>query len=382
MDLSTEIKALIALRQEGAYWDFKREWYGDRHKGDLLKDIICMANNLVNRDAYIIIGVDEEQDYAIRDVRNDPNRRNTQMMVTFLRDKKFAGDFRPIVLVDGVELEDGMVDVIIVRNSANTPFYLKDKFEMVRPNHIYTRVQDSNTSSDASADIQHVEYLWKKRFGLILSPLERMKIYLQHPEDWIKNLPQEGSVIKYYRYAPEYTIERTWFPDDGRDGYEYYNFVQTDSRPRWGDIRLYYHRTLLGEFGCAILDGGRYITVCPNKDVFPIQEAYTGCVTYSYLVKDTLRYYLHEFLYEKNNDNVCCAHNKHMDCILLFESEHEREEFIIYAMARWSVKEKYGQEIWLPYFPESTEWNMEYFENEYINSQILQRMLSEFRGEE
>ena len=84
MELSAEIKTLIALRQEGAYWDFKREWYGEKHKGDLLKDIICMANNLANRDAYIIIGVDEEQDYSIRDVCDDPNRRNTQMMVGIL----------------------------------------------------------------------------------------------------------------------------------------------------------------------------------------------------------------------------------------------------------------------------------------------------------
>ena len=125
MDFFEEIVNLISLRQEGAYWDFKREWYSEKQKSSLLHDIICMANNLVNRDAYIIIGIDEENAYSIRDVQNDPNRKNTQMMVTFLRDKKFAGDIRPTVYVESIQVAEGTIDVIVVKNSTNTPFYLK-----------------------------------------------------------------------------------------------------------------------------------------------------------------------------------------------------------------------------------------------------------------
>ncbi len=73
-----DIKKLISLNQEGNYWDFKREWYSQDKKADLLHDIICMANNLVNRDAYIIIGVDEENDYSFSSVKSAPNRKNTQ----------------------------------------------------------------------------------------------------------------------------------------------------------------------------------------------------------------------------------------------------------------------------------------------------------------
>ena len=49
-----EILELISLKQEGAYWDFKKEWYEEGKQPDLLHDIICMSNNLENRDAYII----------------------------------------------------------------------------------------------------------------------------------------------------------------------------------------------------------------------------------------------------------------------------------------------------------------------------------------
>lgn len=43
-----EILGLISLKQEGAYWDFKKEWYEEGKQPDLLHDIICMSNNLEN----------------------------------------------------------------------------------------------------------------------------------------------------------------------------------------------------------------------------------------------------------------------------------------------------------------------------------------------
>lgn len=42
--LKNEVEELISMKQEGPYWDFKREWHTEN--GDLLHDIICMANNL------------------------------------------------------------------------------------------------------------------------------------------------------------------------------------------------------------------------------------------------------------------------------------------------------------------------------------------------
>lgn len=74
-----EILRLISLKQEGAYWDIKKEWYEEGKQPDLLHDIICMANNLENRDAYIIIGSDEENDYCVNDMTNAENRKSTQM---------------------------------------------------------------------------------------------------------------------------------------------------------------------------------------------------------------------------------------------------------------------------------------------------------------
>lgn len=152
-----EILRLINLHHEGSYWDFKKQWYSD--KCDLLHDIICMANNLENRDAYIIVGIDEENNFRFIDVSKDSNRKNTQMLVDFLKDKKFVGGTRPSVHVEILDYGVATIDVIVVENSYNTPFYLAERFQQIQANSIYTRIQDTNTPIDKSADINNVEYL-------------------------------------------------------------------------------------------------------------------------------------------------------------------------------------------------------------------------------
>ena len=64
-----------------------KKWYDKEKDGDMLIDIICMANNMVNRDAYIIIGIDEENGYELCNVADDTNRKNTQNLTDFLRGK-------------------------------------------------------------------------------------------------------------------------------------------------------------------------------------------------------------------------------------------------------------------------------------------------------
>ena len=61
---------------------------------------------------------------------------------------------------------------------------MTEKFEGVFANQIYTRVQDVNTAKNMSADINHIEYLWKKRFGIDLSIMERLNMVLDDWENW------------------------------------------------------------------------------------------------------------------------------------------------------------------------------------------------------
>ena len=69
-----------------------------------------------------------------------------------------------------------------------------------------------------------------------------------------------------------------------------------------------------------------------------------------------------------------------MKCILVFERDSEKENFKEYLKLNWDQKENYIDNIWLPYFEEVDGYNMDAIKEEYLNSQILQKMLVVFRN--
>src|SRR5690625_2718664 len=373
--LINEIEELISMKQEGPYWDFKREWYA--YNGDLFHDIICLANNLENRDAYIIIGVDEEKDYTVVDITNDSNRKNTQNITDFLKDKSFAGGIRPQVYIKSICIQSCPLDVIIIRNSYDTPFYLTKRYRKVNPNNIYTRIMDTNTSLNSSADIRSVEYLWKKRFRLISPPLERVKYYLENPDDWMKSPTNWEVVKKYHKQFPEFSIEYTL--DDNGNGYQYYLFNQTDTTPHWREIRVYYHQTQLFSTEGVSLDGGRYFTPTPFTVGISIENPHKWDVVFKYFIKNSIEYIIHKFYYKPDGDEADTAHRRFNDCILLFSTEEEKELFKQYVIYRWHEKHHFSRDIWTPYFPPIEGLVMDAFKKDYINVQILKRMFEQFK---
>lgn len=374
ISLKKEVIQLIDLHQEGEYWDFKKEWYSN--KTDLLHDIICMANNLSSHDGLIIIGVDEESDYSICDVANDTNRRKTQDIVSFLRDKKFAGSIRPTVFVQTIHLSSQNVDIIVIRSDRNTPYYLTEQFQGVFANNIYTRIMDTNTPKNSSADINIVEKLWKNRFGLEATTIERAMLFLQEPSDWISS--DNGK--KYYKYAPEYTIEDL-SDDESRDGYEFYLFGQCDSHPRWYDINIYYHQTLLASLGGVALDGGRCFTSTPKTDgIILSPNSHHWDISYKYFIKGSLEYIVHQFYITDDIDEELTARSRFLECVLIFDTESEKEAFERYVICnyqKYNTNEFINQ---LPYFPDIEGYIMDEFKKQYLNSLLLQQMLKDFRG--
>lgn len=199
--LNNKIRSLINLETEGAYWDFKQEWH--LNKADLLHDIICMANNLEDCDAYIIIGV---TDSGVVCGVSETNRKSQQNLIDFLKDKEFAGGVRPTVYVQCLDIDDKPVDVIIVKNTANTPYYLDKEYDGLHKGNIYTRVVDTNTPKNSCADIDKVEWLWKKRFGLVGSFEHRLKRILLS-DGWICEDKGEWQEHFFNEFYPEIRVD-------------------------------------------------------------------------------------------------------------------------------------------------------------------------------
>ena len=124
--LYDEITQLIATHREDDWWDFKQEHHRD--KGSLVHDIMCMANNRVSRDSYIIFGV-EDKSFRVCGVENDEKRRNQQQIVDILRKISFAGSVRPRIEIKTIELEGHEIDVLIVKDSTDVPYYLEKEYK-------------------------------------------------------------------------------------------------------------------------------------------------------------------------------------------------------------------------------------------------------------
>ena len=176
---------------------------------------------------------------------------------------------------------------------------------------------DINTPKNASADIDVIEKLWKKRFGIDATAMDRALLFLQKPYDWIDS--DDGR--KFYKYAPEFTLEDI-SAEDCRDGYEFCLFNQCDSRPRWYDIKIYYHQTLLYSLGGVALDGGRCFTSTPQTGGISLckNSCHHWDICYKYFIRDSVEYIVHQFYITDDIDEELTARQRFLECVLIFDS--------------------------------------------------------------
>lgn len=314
-----EIKNLIASRREGEYWDFKEQYH--TKKANLLHDIICMANNRADKDGYIIFGVSD--DYVIKGIENDENRKNQQNIIEFLKSKKFSAGIRPTIELITLPIEGKKIDVLIVKKSNDTPYFItedyNDQNRRVRANYIYTRIGDTNTDIDKSADINHIEYLWKKRFLLNRPPLEQIKQKLRFKNEW----KREGDIF-YNIYNPEFTVCLEYDDEIGHP--EFYSYLMTNPSTSYGMLVINCFGTKLYSQQFVILDSGRYITVVPKWGFIGNDYSTDETYSYKYFVKDSLDFILHKFLLSDNHEAVL-AKDRLYSGIVVYNSEIERELF-------------------------------------------------------
>lgn len=346
-DFQETIMNLIELKSEGSYWDFKAMWSDNM---SLLHDVICMANNIDDRDGYLIIGIDEDNDFSVRSVKGDKRRRNTNQMVTFLRSKKFFGEVRPTTIVKTIKLSDEQeIDVIVVKKSTNTPYVLSEDYPKnqnsinadnkklkinkgenvnklpLKAFHVYTRVNDSNTARDDNANIDKVEHLWRKRFGINLSVPQKMNLYLSKQEDWVLH---EGNLSEndyyYYSYDPQFIIKLTNRYETFEQS-EFYNKLYTDyNNFNWYDFSILYNNVELYNDVCSVDDGGHQLHV-----IFPIQRLHQQndrMISYHYLVENSIMsmvnkiFTTHFPIYDARDNNI-------EEFLICFQNNHEKESF-------------------------------------------------------
>lgn len=341
MTLFDDVSKLIALKTEGDYWDFKEYWHNN--KASLLHDIICMANNLVNRDAYIIIGVSDSKSpdgVKIKGV-SEENRKDQQHLIDFLRNKKFSGVVRPVVYLQTLMFENDEgemkpVDVIIIKNTNNTPYYLTENFrdrdKELRAGYIYTRIGDTNTPVDSFADVDKIEYLWRKHFGLDLTVNEKLLLLLDDPKSWEGDFNSNN--YKYHKQYPEFQIFISDIADQSK--FQESSILQNiaahhpDKSFSVSEVTITYHSTVLFKEYVIYLDGYRHLIPLPKTDTISIGDCFepNRSLTYVYLSGDTVQGKLF-------NCFASCDENWYNEkwnlrpgvAFLWFEDESDRQSF-------------------------------------------------------
>ena len=155
--LNAEIVEIIRCHKEDYYYDFKQIPHGNNE--DLLHDILCLSNNLENKDAYLILGVTD--DYKVIGVDKEWKSNN---IFDFLKTQSFAGDHIPELEVLDMYYKYMRIVVIKCKSSKNVPFYITERYRGVNANQIYTRLGDTNTPKNKSANYSEIEKLWRIHF--------------------------------------------------------------------------------------------------------------------------------------------------------------------------------------------------------------------------
>lgn len=363
MEKQQLIKMLIERGSEGSYWDFKQSWHSNN--ADLLKDIICMANNTTidMKDGYIVFGI-EDKTYNIIGISKDNNRKNQENIIGFLSSQMWSGEEIPEISVETVEIDGKEIDVLTIYNRPVTPYYLlKDYLKtsgdgknktILRAGVIYSRIGDRNTSSAECATKKNVEFLWKKRFGLVgsdeLKVVKRLKNmnawYTTDEFDTLYN--REFSDIMIFRdcnYNFEVQIGEgraetiTWVMDFPYLFNYIFNwnvgFEEIGRRAKW-DIFLEGRKLDITLFGVQSTRQS-YFYIEPNTywtDKLGLcLNQMTNSIKYYAYIKDSIEFLAFNLFFNMQcYDEKEICYGKALSVIPIFESEEEHKCFMNYII--------------------------------------------------
>ena len=385
------VRELFYQEIEGEYWDFKEKPYfyegqsekdKNKKKGDLLHDVICMANNMSNHDAYIIMGISDHP-VKITGVKQFTKKWTQESYQDFLQKLSWAGDCVPSVELRSIN--NGNLEVLVVRKSNKVPFYLTKRYNKVKENQIYVRKGAKNTAIDSQASIDDIEKLFKFRLGIIPFPKERVITYIEDTENWLKMKSSYESISWYYDPFPEFTIDLIDDPQNDEFRTPVYALIHPNARSSWQILRLKYHQTILLEFTSHYIDEYRGFSVQPKYNFLKFSNGFEDIElnsTYYYYLHDSIEikliYLLKELL---EQDGEACR--RHLNLIPIFYSNDERkiiEKYIEENRTDILIEiKKESENICLGYNYDGDEERSKWDREEIAVTKVVKNILDEYR---
>ena len=375
-DLIELIRKIRTQKREADYWDVKQEWHEKTE--DLIKDIICFANTVHDKDCFLIFGVNDD----LKVCGMEKDRKKQSDIIDTLSKLQFAGDVQPDIELKTVSVPSDIepdtmveVDVLIIYNTYLTPIYLKKMYGKMIQGCIYSRIGDKNTENNGNSDIRQIEMLWKKRFGLTKSPYEYIIDHLADKSEW-----HEYDNGWYNIYKPEYVLYEDFGEEKHGIEEEFYSYALTNESTSFHILNITANNTVLNAFQVAVLDSGRLTVPVPEWG-FVHKPGYSSePIGYKYYVEGSNRYRILQFLYDPCNHEEEYAMSDFMRVVLLFRSETEKEDFMSYIEGYLTeLFERVEKCKEFSYLPINSDRKKADYQMKLRLGIVLNEMLSEFR---
>lgn len=337
MDIEN-LKQLIEDGKESEVLDFKEKYHDN--KARLLHDILCLANNTSFNEAYIVFGINDNGETV--GVENHEKRLNSANIQDLLQSKesKFFNNSVPEVEVHTMLCDGHDIDILMIKSTFQVPYFLvenykdKDNSDTVWAGHIYTRTGSRNTPINGCASSQQTIELWKKRFGLLETPLKKLSLYLDDISGW-----KRESAYEYYSDSTDFYYE----PDPSLKIHTEIFFDDTENLPRYQALPYKFASMYKGKFECKsneliirrgdifLVDSGR--TRFPDTEYVLFQVGGTGNLAFSldYYIKDSIEYKLISLLNPIRDGFQDAALNQLLEQTPVFPSRNVADAFINYV---------------------------------------------------
>ena len=261
--LGRTVADLIGRRGEGVYWDFKLRHHTNNE--DLVHDVLCLANAEHDGPQFLVCGV-KDGGVSVQTIEDDDGRRTQAEIASLFRDnaEKFFQSRFPTFHLRTIEIDGALVDVLVIEDEPKKPYYLVARIKNVRAHHIYSRVCDTNTPIDRVAQPHEIERMWRQRFGLDATALERAKRCLAEPAAWTQR-EEDGFVCCHHDVFPEFTLKAASAEKDHLGSSQEWTRgeIRTDdNHTGWYELRC--HQTLLRQVHYVGFDNGKKSMAAPD----------------------------------------------------------------------------------------------------------------------
>jgi len=258
-----ELELLLQLN-EHTHLDFKAQ-YGSNP--DFVHDILCMSNVLGEKPRHLVYGVSDRKE--ILGIPED-QRRQLNNVIDTLRGARL--NFMPhLELFDCLCPDNKVVQVLRIHGDAYKPYWLIQDYTFqgrtIRAGAVYTRLGDRNVAPNESTPEKLVDAMFRERFGLDKSPLERFKIYVLDHSNWKHDRDTYGGFF-YYEPFPEFTIRELGHDRELTEFFEPWTLLFPDQKAFRDEYEVRYHATKLLSYYEVSCDGGRFQTVLPAGKTF------------------------------------------------------------------------------------------------------------------